>query len=1178
MKKTYTILAVLGIFALLLTCEKFEVSPLTKLKTISATPELRTITARGKILELSKKDHSEYGFAYGPMQYPLVADGNVILDDAVVGEYTAVIEGLDMGQQYYIRAFCLDGDKYVYGEPVAATTFAVTVTTVNPTEIISTAATSGGSISVNGTVTISARGVCWKTTANPTVLDSRTTDGNGNGSFTSRLTGLTANTAYYVRAYAITPTDTIYGNEINFSTNNLTTPSVTNGTISQITPTSATCTAEVTSNGGLTVTERGVCWKTTANPTVDDTHATNGEGTGIFSVNITGLTPNTTYYYRVYAINSVSITYGQEQTFKTAVALPTVQTTSITNIGVTTATGGGNVTGDGNGTISAKGICWDSNPEPTITKEKTMDGNGLGAFVSNLTGLNENKTYYVRAYATNEAGTAYGNQVSFTTLHQVELPTVTTAAVSSISYTTATCGGNVTNDGYGVVTARGLCWSKTHNPPTTSDSKTDNGSGTGSFVGELTDLTPNTKYYVRAYAINSAGTGYGNTFEFSTLAMAVPTLSTTAISAITATTATCGGSITSNGGSAVTVSGICWSTATNPTTTLGTKTTNGTLTGSFTGSMTNLLPATTYYVRAYATNGVGTGYGNELSFTTLSINFPTITTGSVTEVTTSSAKVNGEVTNEGNGTVSERGICWGTSANPTIAGSHNASGTGLGTFTVDITGLTGNTTYHVRAYATNEAGTAYGSDVSFTTPITVSDVDGNTYKAVTIGTQVWMAENLKTTRLNDGSAIPLVTLASEWKNLSTPAYCWYDNTIGYKDYFGGLYNWYVVETGKLCPSGWHVPSDWEWKELEMFLGMTLAEADQTGWRGSGIGTMLKSTSGWSTNGTNTSGFTGLPGGDRSGADGAFNYVNEYGYWWSTSAGSLTNYSMMRDLGNVSTVGRYSFSNKMGLSVRCLKGSVETVPIVSTNSISSITANSSVCGGNVSADGGASVTARGVCWSTSPNPTVDLTTKTTDGAGTGSFTSSITGLTPGTKYYVRAYATNSVGTAYGEEVNFTTAVTAIGATYAGGIVFYLDETGQHGLVCAPSDQSTGAPWGCQGTNLPGADGTAVGTGAQNTIDIENGCTTAGTAADICANLSLNGYTDWFFPSKDELNLMYTNLKLNGIGNFTESWYSSSSEYSANNVWEQNFSTGTQTTMYGQLNNKGLTRFVRAARAF
>lgn len=171
------------------------------------------------------------------------------------------------------------------------------------------------------------------------------------------------------------------------------------------------------------------------------------------------------------------------------------------------------------------------------------------------------------------------------------------------------------------------------------------------------------------------------------------------------------------------------------------------------------------------------------------------------------------------------------------------------------------------------------------------------------------------------------------------------------------------------------------------------------------------------------------------------------------------------------------------------------------------------------------------------------------------TYSVTNLSLTTTYYYRVRAVSSCGvSANSNIITVTTIAFAIGQNYGGGIIFYIDGTNQHGLISSTSDQSTSAEWGCYGTTISGADGTAVGTGNQNTIDIEAGCTTVGIAADICANLVLNGYSDWFLPSKDELNLMYINRV--AIGGFADFDYWSSSEYDANRTWNQFFDYGGQ----------------------
>ncbi len=293
--------------------------------------------------------------------------------------------------------------------------------------------------------------------------------------------------------------------------------------------------------------------------------------------------------------------------------VPTLTTNVTTDIAFTSATSGGDITETGGADITAKGVCWSTSTNPTTEDNITNDGTEIGSFTSTITGLTEDTTYYVKAYATNSEGTAYGEELEFTTLLSDSISTVTTTSVTDIALTSATSGGNLTDDGGSTVTAKGICWNTSPNP-TTADNTTDEGTAMGSFTSAMTDLTENTTYYVRAYATNGEGTAYGEELEFTTLVVtSISTVTTTAITDITATSVTSGGNVTDDGYSSVTAKGVCWSPLPEPT--IADYTTNdGTGTGAFTSQITGLTAYTTYYVRAYAINGEGIAYGEELTF------------------------------------------------------------------------------------------------------------------------------------------------------------------------------------------------------------------------------------------------------------------------------------------------------------------------------------------------------------------------------------------------------------------------------------------------------------------------------------------------------------------------------------------------------------------------------------
>lgn len=306
--------------------------------------------------------------------------------------------------------------RCVKGENIETTT--PTVTTNSIPNISQTTATIGGNVTSDGGATVTAKGVCWNTSGSPTILNSKTTDGTGPGTFTSNLTGLTANTTYYVKAYATNINGTSYGSQVSFTTSKVyTTATVSTTEAKTITPNSAELGGNVTSDGNTPVTERGVCFSISQNPTTTNNKTALGSGSGIFSTTVNGLTANTTYYVRAYAINNQGTSYGSQISFttSTAISLPCVTTYPIHTVTQTTSKSGGSISSDGGATITAKGLCWDIIPNPDVTSSKTSNGTGTADFSGNLNGLTANTTYYVRAYASNSLGTGYGDEIIFTT-------------------------------------------------------------------------------------------------------------------------------------------------------------------------------------------------------------------------------------------------------------------------------------------------------------------------------------------------------------------------------------------------------------------------------------------------------------------------------------------------------------------------------------------------------------------------------------------------------------------------------------------------------------------------------------------------------------------------------------------------------------------------------------------
>jgi uncharacterized protein (TIGR02145 family) len=409
---------------------------------------------------------------------------------------------------------------------------------------------------------------------------------------------------------------------------------------------------------------------------------------------------------------------------------------------------------------------------------------------------------------------------------------------------------------------------------------------------------------------------------------------TVEVYAIRNTDAVCVCSVEGRNSDKVAERGVCWSNTTSPTIE-DSRTVEGGGTGSFTSYLTGLTSNTTYYARAYARNRNGVTYGNPLKFTTN--RGAELTTSEVSMITQTSAMCGGNITFEGIPIITTRGICWSVNANPTINDNMSINGSGLGSFVATMTDLSPNTTYYVRAYATSSTETVYGNLVSFQTFAntinfnpgltygTMTDIDGNVYKTITIGSQTWMAENLRTTHYRNGDAVENVTDNVPWYELTTGAYCQYENNASISVTYGLLYNWYAVSDARnLAPVGWRVPTHADWDILIKYLDPT-ANINATGSIGTDIGGSLKEATlaHWQSpnaGATNSSGFTALPGGFRENSNNNGNFFDNGGsadFWTSTMANPNE-----ADFIWISYYGQdiYIGSNWMahGFSVRCVK--------------------------------------------------------------------------------------------------------------------------------------------------------------------------------------------------------------------------------------------------------------------
>jgi len=484
-------------------------------------------------------------------------------------------------------------------------------------------------------------------------------------------------------------------------------------------------------------------------------------------------------------------------------------------------------------------------------------------------------------------------------------PQLTTRDIEEIDVTTVACGGKILSDGNSDIFQKGICISL-NDKPSMQDQYTIEGYGNGDFTSILS-LEPGDTYYLRAYAVNGAGIGYGD-IRFITLE--APSFANVVIvdfGDITGNSAFMRGRVESN--QTIISRGACWSTEMNPTIE-DDRTEAGSGTGIFETTLIELSPGTTYYARAYAASESEVFYSDNHSFTTVEL--PQSTTREINNEGTFLISTGGVINSVG--LIETAGVCWSTSPGPTLDDDKTEDQLIYSDFYSDPYGLMPGEIYYLRAYAVNIAGVGYGNEYMITMPeATVYDQDGNPYSSADIGTQTWLVENLKTTKYANGEDITNLIVLEDWASATAGAWTYYENESQYDVPYGKLYNWYAVtDPRNVCPNGWHVPDESEWSTLISFVGGTEV-----------AGNALKETgvAHWQPNNdfaTNSSGFTALPGGARSTSMGISYPAQSLGLFWSTTEFNGENAIGYYLFDAYQSITQQEYIKQTGISVRCVK--------------------------------------------------------------------------------------------------------------------------------------------------------------------------------------------------------------------------------------------------------------------
>lgn len=708
----------------------------------------------------------EIGVCYGEDKDNLSIEGDHKVgvlsgETRAAGFISIILDGLLDDVQYYLRPYIKDGSHLAYGDVIPFLIPAVPVVyTYDAQDITPQSATLCGKV-LKG-ADISDRGFIYNEgTCGIEDLKYKVSVFGDIGEYTAQLNGLNPNKKYTYCAYTINPMGTYYG-EVKSFTTNVDMPAVTSAVVSAITSTTAKFSSSVKSHGGETVTEVGFYYST--EPSVDPETALKVNqpySQDAFSIDVEKLDVYTKYYVMAYATNSAGTTYSDVATFTTDSSYPTVQTVGATDINSQGATLSGSVLSDNGASITERGFVYmQGTGTPTTDSYKLKVSGKTGEYTGSLSGLEPNKKYSFRAYAVNSKGTAYGEVMSFSTV--TGLPKVSAVDVSKIASTSATLTADVTDHGGETVSEVGFYYSLDPAVDDETSVKVTRNYAGGAFSTSLTDLSVFTTYYVKAYAVNSAGVAYSSVVSFKTLAD-VPVVQTLGSAEVGSDGATLSGTVLTDNGASITERGFVWMQGDGTPTTSNSKLKASGTTGDFTATLSGLDPNKKYSFRAYAINSVGTAYGAVMTFSTIA-DLPSLSATKVSNLNTTSATFTSSVISHGGETVSEVGFYYSKSEDVSVATAFKVTESySSDTFVIDVGDLEIGTQYYVRAYAKNSAGEALNPIVSFKTVSTEPSVKTTGSSEVTAYSALLSGEVL------DDNGEPVTECGFVWlKGTSTP--------------------------------------------------------------------------------------------------------------------------------------------------------------------------------------------------------------------------------------------------------------------------------------------------------------------------------------------------------------------------------------------------------------------------